>query len=274
MHRLSALLVLSSLLIAQAARADQLAATMPPVLDFTTMVRDASISPDCAVTFDDGPGPHTSALLDLLKQRDIKATFFVLGEHVRRYPDIVRRMVAEGHEVENHSWDHPDMRKLDEATRQKEMEDTVLLLKSLGVTPHYFRPPYGAYDPALVQQAHQDGLEVVLWTRDSVDWRYHSVAQLEGDILPKGKDAHGVFLFHDIHDSTIAAMPAVLDDLKSRGCRFATVAQWVEDSNQRRATQMAAATTAATRPGDPPPPAPKALPEAKPGITSWLKRLW
>ncbi|HVI51852.1 MAG TPA: polysaccharide deacetylase family protein [Candidatus Sulfotelmatobacter sp.] len=235
-------------------------ADQPPALDFNTMSRDASVSADCAVTFDDGPGPHTDALLDLLKERQIKATFFVLGEHARHYPDTIRRMVAEGHEVENHSWDHPDMRKLDEAARQKEMEDTVTLLKSLGVTPHYFRPPYGAYDPALVQQAHQDGLEVVLWTRDSIDWRYHTVAQLEGDILPKGEGAHGVFLFHDIHDSTIAAMPAVLDDLKSKGCHFATVAQWAEDSDRRRAAAPQLATV------------PKA--EPKPGISSWLKKLW
>ena len=164
-------------------------AEVPPALDFTSITRMESASSDCAITFDDGPGAHTGALLDTLKGLGVKATFFVLGEHVRRYPDLIRRMVAEGHEVENHSWDHPDMRKLDEAQRQKEMEDTVALLKTLGVTPHYFRPPYGSYDPALVAQARQDGMEVVLWTHDSVDWRYHSVTQLEGNVVPAGKRA-------------------------------------------------------------------------------------
>ena len=194
----------------------------PPALDFGGPGKAGA----CAITFDDGPGPHTGLLLDLLAQQRIKATFFVLGEHVRRFPDLIRRMVAEGHEVENHSWDHPDMRKLDEAARQKEIEDTVALLRTLGVEPHYFRPPYGAYDPALVDLARKDGLEVVLWSRDSEDWRYHTVSAMEGNILPAGQGAHGVFLFHDIHDSTIAAMTGVLNDLKTKGCRFVTVAEY------------------------------------------------
>ena len=232
-------------------------AEVPPALDFSSITRLESASADCAITFDDGPGAHTGALLDALASEGVKATFFVLGEHVRRYPDLIRRMVAEGHEVENHSWDHPDMRKLDEAHRQKEIEDTVALLKTLGVTPHYFRPPYGSYDPALVAQARQDGMEVVLWTHDSVDWRYHSVAQLEGNVVPAGKGAHGVFLFHDIHDSTIAAIPAVLDELKTKGCRFVTVARWAEDT-----TRAATAPVQAV--------AGPAKPEAKKELGGWL----
>ena len=239
-------------------------ADSPSILDFNTIAREEGYSTDCAITFDDGPGPHTGALLDLLASRQIKATFFVLGEHVKKYPDIIRRMVAEGHEVENHSWDHPDMRKLDEAARQKEMEDTVELLKTLGVTPHYFRPPYGSYDPALMDQAHKDGLELVLWTHDSIDWRYHTVAQLEGDILPKGEGPHGVFLFHDIHDSTIAAMPAVLDELKTKGCHFSTVAQWVADTNLKQAALPPSAQVAQKQ---------AAAPE-KAEKTGWIKRFW
>lgn len=181
---------------------------------------------DCAVTFDDGPGAHTPRLLDLLADRKVKATFFVLGDHARRHPEMIRRMVADGHEVENHSWDHPDMLKLDEVARQKEITETEAELKSLGADPKFFRPPYGAYDSALVAQAHKNGLEVVLWSRDSEDWRYHTVSALEAKILPVGQGAHGIFLFHDIHDSTIAAMGGVLDDLKGRGCQFVTIAQY------------------------------------------------
>ncbi|WP_009869698.1 polysaccharide deacetylase family protein [Paramagnetospirillum magnetotacticum] len=194
----------------------------PPSLDFG----DKAKAGDCAITFDDGPGPHTGALLDLLAARKVKATFFVLGQHARRYPDLIRRMLTDGHEVENHSWDHPDMRKLDEAARRKEIEDTLAELKALGAEPHYFRPPYGAYDPDLVGLARKEGLELVLWSRDSEDWRYHTVSALEGNILPVGQGAHGIFLFHDIHDSTIAAMGGVLDDLGKRGCRFVTVWQF------------------------------------------------
>ena len=195
-------------------------ADRPPPLDF------GGKTGECAITFDDGPGPHTTRLLDLLAERKLHATFFVLGEHAKRYPEMIRRMVVDGHEVENHSWDHPDMRKLDEAARQKEIEDTVALLKSLGADPKFFRPPYGSYDPALVNLARKDGLEVVLWSRDSEDWRYHTVSALETNILPPGQGAHGIFLFHDIHDSTIAAMGNVLDELKGRGCSFTTIAEY------------------------------------------------
>jgi peptidoglycan/xylan/chitin deacetylase (PgdA/CDA1 family) len=241
-------------------------AVTPEVLDFNTISHEERISRDCAITFDDGPGPHTGLLLDLLATKQIKATFFVLGEHVRHFPELIRRMVAEGHEVENHSWDHPDMRKLDDAARRQEIESTVALLKTLGVTPHFFRPPYGSYDPALVELAHQDGLEVVLWTHDSVDWRYHTVAQLEGDILPRGEGAHGVFLFHDIHDSTVAAMPAILDELKNKGCHFTTVAEWTADSNRLRAG--APGTTS------PPTASPAPVVGKDAGLKGWLKALW
>ncbi len=212
--------------------AEMAMAAPPPVLDFNTIIRDEHHSGDCAVTFDDGPGEHTGVLLDVLAAHHVPATFFVLGEHVRRYPDFIRRMVADGHDVENHSYDHPDMRKLDEAARYKEIEDTEKLLLALGAHPQYFRPPYGSYDANLITEARREGLEVVLWSHDSLDWRYHSVADMEGHVMPvstKG-GAHGVFLFHDIHDSTIAAIPAILDALKSSGCHFVTMTQWMGDN--------------------------------------------
>ncbi len=244
-------------------------ADTPPVLDFSTIVHEQAYTPDCAITFDDGPGPHTGALLDVLTNQQVKATFFTLGEHVRRYPDLIRRMVAEGHEVENHSWDHPDMRKLDEASREREISDTVAILKSLGATPHFFRPPYGAYDTALVETAHKDGLQVVLWTHDSVDWRYHTVAQLEQDILPPGSGAHGVFLFHDIQDGTIAAMPAILGSLRAKGCRFVTVEQWVADTEQARLLAGAKGPSQPVQPA-----AGGTAPPAKSGFRGWLKTVW
>jgi peptidoglycan/xylan/chitin deacetylase (PgdA/CDA1 family) len=206
----------------------------PSLLDFSGTPKASAPAPahtgECAITFDDGPGARTAALLDILNTKQVKATFFVLGEHARRYPDLIRRMVAEGHEVENHSFDHPDMVKLDEAARQKEIEDTETLLTSLGAHPRYFRPPYGAYDANLVTEARADGLEVVLWSRDSLDWRYHTIAAMEKNILPAGSSAHGVFLFHDIHDTTIVAMPGILDDLRGKGCRFVTVANFRDDN--------------------------------------------
>ncbi|MBF0462968.1 MAG: polysaccharide deacetylase family protein [Magnetococcales bacterium] len=202
-----------------------------PLLDFNTIHREDRVSGGCAVTFDDGPGLHTGQLLDALSRRGIKATFFVLGMQARQYPDLVRRMIQEGHEVENHTFDHPDLRKLDVAAREREINETERFLEELGARPHFLRPPYGSYDAALVAEARQKGLQVVLWSQDSEDWKYHTLAAMEGHILPaKGGGGHGIFLFHDIHATTIAAMPTILDDMAQRGCRFVTVAQWAAEA--------------------------------------------
>lgn len=233
----------------------------PSLPDFKAGTPEQRQAQECALTFDDGPGPHTGALLDELGKAGVKATFFVLGEHVRRYPDLIRRMVAEGHEVENHSWDHPDMRKLSPDQRRKEIEDTMALLNTLGVYPHFFRPPYGAYDPELVEESRRQGLTLVLWTHDSVDWRYHTVADMESHALPPGEGAHGVFLFHDIHDSTIAAMPEILRQLAERGCRFVTVAQWAEHNGT---AHLAAPTLREAS-------SPALAPRQKDGVAGWLK---
>jgi peptidoglycan/xylan/chitin deacetylase (PgdA/CDA1 family) len=237
MTRALAIMGLAAALLAVPAAAIEL-----PVLDFGAIVRAEGLSPDCALTFDDGPAPHTPALLDALAAKSAKATFFVVGVNVRRYPELIRRMIAEGHEVENHSFDHPDLSHLSEAERQREIMDTQALLESLGAKPKYFRPPYGAYDRALVEQARRDGLTVVLWSHDSEDWRYHSVATIEGRILPAASHgAHGVFLFHDLQPQTVDMMPAIIDELRTKGCRFVTVLQWVEDSRRAAPATAAAA---------------------------------
>lgn len=204
------------------------ASPTPVPLDSDAHPQNKTANNDCALTFDDGPSASTGALLDLLAKDGIKATFFVLGEHAHRYPEIIKRMLAEGHDVENHSWDHPDMVKLAPAERQSEIEKTDSFLKELGAQPHYFRPPYGLYDAALVKQAHDDGYEIILWTQDSDDWRYHTVASIENEIHPK--TGHGVYLFHDTHKTTIAAMPTLIDDLKKQGCQFTTITQWLKNS--------------------------------------------
>ena len=201
----------------------------PPVLDYNLLQREEHSSDDCAITFDDGPGNHTGQLLDLLADRQIKATFFVLGIHVRQHPDIIRRLIAEGHAIGSHSYDHPDMRHLDDLQRRQQLRATNKLLSDLGVKPLFFRPPYGGYDEALVQEAYREGMQVILWSHDSQDWHYHSLPTIEGKLLtPPGKNPHGVFLFHDVHDTTIAAMPAILDELRTRGCHFVTMNEWTE----------------------------------------------
>ena len=184
----------------------------------------------CAVTFDDGPGRHTGALLDILKARKVRATFFVLGQQAAEHPEIIRRMVAEGHEVDNHSYDHPVFRHLSPERQREEMERTEQVLRGLGIAPRFFRPPYGLYNAETVRLAAEEHMVLALWSVDSQDWKYRTLEGVESRVLPgKGGRAEGVFLFHDIHQTTVKFMGDVLDKLAADGCRFVTLGQWMEE---------------------------------------------
>lgn len=187
----------------------------------------------CALTFDDGPGPFTAELLDMLDGYGIRATFFMLGRNASRFPDIVQRALAEGHEVENHSFSHPNMKTLRPERRIEEMSRTNEVLRSLGAEPSYLRPPYGSKDSALTTQAADLGLRIITWSRDSLDWKrlppdYSQLPDCSGRIAPRGH-LRGIFLFHDIHKRTVEDLPRIVEQLKAGGCqRFVTVSEYVD----------------------------------------------
>ena len=203
------------------------------VADGMALLRQEMPANYCALTFDDGPGPYTSTLLDLLAQRGIVATFFVLGQNAERRPALIKRMLAEGHEVANHSYSHPDMRRLKSKAQFLEMQKTRDLLHSLGADVRYFRPPYGRYSPEIAAQAETLGMTVMLWSLDSQDWKRH-VSRLEGlhSVSPAVQQSfsgmRGVFLFHDTHKRTVDEMSDILDALTDVGCeRFVTVSEYM-----------------------------------------------
>ncbi len=218
--RLLGLLVAASLFLS--------ACSGPRMLDPSEKLAQQKVAPDCALTFDDGPGQHTAQLLDVLRSRNAHATFFVLGEQVRREPDVVRRIATEGHEVDNHSFDHPDFRHLSREEQQREIDTTQNALRALGIEPKFFRPPYGDYDADTVRAAARDGLVVVLWTTDGKDWKYHTVHALEANLERELKvNIGGIYLFHDVHAWTVEAMPSILDRMASQGCRFVTLSTYL-----------------------------------------------
>ena len=198
-----------------------------PARDPAAMRAQTRERPACAITFDDGPGRHTMQLLEVLRSRNAHATFFVLGEQVRREPNVVRQMAAEGHEVDNHSYNHPDFRHLSLEQQQQEIDATQNALRALGIEPKFFRPPYGDYDAETVRAAARDGLVVVLWTVDGKDWKYHTVHALEANVEQGLKvNIGGIYLFHDVHSWTVEAMPAILDRMTAQGCRFVTLSEF------------------------------------------------
>ncbi|MDO5537397.1 MAG: polysaccharide deacetylase family protein [Desulfovibrionaceae bacterium] len=187
----------------------------------------------CAITFDDGPGPFTPHLLDMLDEYGIKATFFMLGKNAQKHPEIVRRALAEGHEVESHSYSHPNMKHLGAKARETEIVRTNEILRSLGAEPRFMRPPYGAKDEALAVLAAQHGISLVTWTRDSLDWKrlpddYTLLPDNHGRVSPSGH-LRGIFLFHDIHRTTVEDLPRIVSQLRAGGCqRFVTVEEYVD----------------------------------------------
>lgn len=182
-----------------------------------------------AMTFDDGPHPKlTPRLLDMLKERNIKATFFVIGKCVAEYPDIAKRIVDEGHEIANHSWSHPQLTKLSPAAFDTEISQTNdAIEKATGVRPVTMRPPYGAINAGLTKRLNEEyGLSVILWSVDPLDWKIRKSDHVSSHII-KNTAPGAIILAHDIHASTVDAMPAALDTLQSKGYKFATVSELI-----------------------------------------------
>lgn len=183
--------------------------------------------PYIAMTFDDGPHPElTPKLLDELKKRNLKATFYVVGRNVEEYPEIVKRMVDEGHEVANHTWSHPALPKLGAEGVRKQMNDTTAAIrKACGVTPVTMRPPYGATNAGLNRRMAEDyGMKVILWSVDPQDWKYRKVNHVYTQIVEKAHPG-AIILAHDIHATTVAAMPQTFDTLLAKGFKFVTVSE-------------------------------------------------
>ena len=186
--------------------------------------------PYLAMTFDDGPhATLTPKLLDLLKERNIKATFFVLGQNAAEHPDILRRMAAEGHEIENHSWSHPDLAKLPQDMLRNELSRTQDILANTITQPiTMMRPPYGALTASQKQWVHDTyGYRIILWDVDPLDWRRPGAAVVTERIL-KGARPGSIILSHDIHPGTIDAMSGTLDQLLARGFKFVTVSELIK----------------------------------------------
>lgn len=185
--------------------------------------------PYIAMTFDDGPSPElTPKLLDILKARGIKATFFVVGQNAAQYPDILKRMVAEGHEIGNHSWSHPALTKLGADGVAKQIESTnEAIEKATGQKVTVMRPPYGATSQILNHRfADQYGMKVILWSVDPLDWKYRNSARVSSQIL-QGAHPGAIILSHDIHATTVAAMPETFDALLAKGYKFVTVSELI-----------------------------------------------
>jgi len=182
-----------------------------------------------ALSFDDGPDPvDTPKLLDLLREKNVKATFFVVGRRAEQHPDIVRRAWDEGHLIANHTWSHPPLfcflsprRLRSEIERNSECIERIC-----GMPTHYFRSPVGLRHPLLQRAIQKAGLEYISWRLRSCDTMIKNSASLARRILSKAAN-RDIILMHDCLPKGAQAMleilPGVIDELKKRGFEFVLV---------------------------------------------------
>lgn len=184
---------------------------------------------EVALTFDDGPHPvHTPMLLDILAARRIRATFYVIGALVRRYPEIARRIVAEGHELGNHTWSHPTLSHLGDGGVLREIDRTQeIVWQTVGHVPATMRPPYGVFSPrqSRMLQAERN-LPTVIWSVDPEDWRRPG-ASVVAERMVRGARPGAIILAHDVHGPTVRAVPQALDGLHARGLGCVTMSELV-----------------------------------------------
>ena len=174
-----------------------------------------------ALTFDDGPHPVcTPQLLDGLKKRDVKVTFFVTGENVESYPEIVKRASEEGHLIGNHTFHHVQLTAANTEEFKAEIVSTNEIIQEVtGKETSFIRPPYGSWDKKYEKELN---MFPVLWDVDPLDWCSTNVDKIVRSVLAGTKE-NSIILMHDSYDSTVTAALQVVDILKAEGYEFVTV---------------------------------------------------
>ncbi|MGA5793884.1 polysaccharide deacetylase family protein [Streptomyces cellulosae] len=179
-----------------------------------------------ALTFDAGPSEHSARLLDILEEERVPATFFLLGKrHIDTYPELVRRMADEGHEVASHTWTHRILTELEPDEIREELERTNDAIERLtGRRPTLMRPPQGRTNDTVHDISRELGLSEVLWSVTAKDYRTTDPDLITRRVLAQSS-RDGIILLHDLYDGTVPAVPGVIDALKKRGYVFVTVPQ-------------------------------------------------
>jgi peptidoglycan/xylan/chitin deacetylase (PgdA/CDA1 family) len=177
-----------------------------------------------ALTFDDGPGPDTDSILDTLGELNLRAAFFVVGQQVERYPSIARRILAEGHEIGNHSLSHPNFLSQSSARTREQLARTQRIIEdATGVTASLARPPYGVKTPSYFTAARALGLRIVQWSVAGFDWKPLTAERVASHVLG-GARPGAIVLLHDADSegkrnrrATMASIPIIADGLHARG---------------------------------------------------------
>lgn len=186
-----------------------------------------------ALTFDDGPSAYnTLDLLKVLRDKQVKATFFVLGKYVQKYPEIFAQMVADGHEIGNHGYSHRFFNKMPLNEAEQELLNTQKLIEQYTATPKFFRPPGGGYNASIVNMVDVHGYQVILWSVDPRDWRCPPVNAVVKNVVNNSNPGK-IILCHDEQYSlpTSAAVAIIIDKLRAEGYSFVTISGLLNSQN-------------------------------------------
>lgn len=178
--------------------------------------------PAIALTFDDGPSKYTEEIINILKYYDVNASFFILGNKVVDYQSILQKSIENGNELGNHSYNHKWLSRLSINELINQIEKTQTVIKdNLNYTPRYLRPTYGSITNQIRKNSN---LEIVLWTVDTRDWKYHDINQIITRATKNIKNGD-IILMHDIFKRTADAVKKIIPILKEQGFQFVTVSE-------------------------------------------------
>lgn len=181
-----------------------------------------------ALTFDDGPDDtYTPQILEILKQKGVKATFFVMGERARKHPEQLRKIHKEGHVIGNHTWDHPNLTELSDQQLNENIQSTSAEIEKItGVEPELFRPPFGEIEDRQLEMLNEQGYRSIMWTADSKDWTGITEDEIVSKVMQDASPGV-IVLQHNYHLSgnfeTVEALPRIIDQLRAQGYEFVTV---------------------------------------------------
>lgn len=194
-----------------------------------------------ALTFDDGPdSKYTPKVLDILKERGVRSTFFLVGPQVSKYPDTAKRILDEGHSIGNHSWSHKDLKTMTPEQVAGEIDRTQQeIADATGYTPQLMRAPYGSISTSLLDALHERDMSHVYWTIDTRDWAGTSIADMRKNVTDHAQPG-AILLMHSFGgrknalDNTLKLLPQIIDDLSKEGFTFVTVDELIDSGQTRK----------------------------------------
>ena len=194
-------------------------------LALAVLTRPAWAGPCVALTFDDGPsGDNTLALLDMLEQKDVRATFFLCGYRIEAFPTLPEALRRAGHELGVHGYSHECFDAMTPDELRSELSRTAALM---GMSPTLVRPPCGAWNAQVREAAREAGMRIILWSVDPEDWRCRDPAEIARRVCEGAEDG-SIILLHDLYPSSVDAAARIIDRLRAEGYEFCTVSELAE----------------------------------------------